>query len=369
MSTVIVNDAGGKFQSKFVAGETVEQARRRLECNGIVGILENSDGVMLKDDDLITEEGAPYVVKSITNQASEENRDVMAFVRSEMEDRTKNKEMSKASKDWAEAILAAYRIKHDRVKKVVDAVGSFKDPPSYEWTIQTQEGEVWNMGKHGGTLGALEWLKENFLPTDSPYNLKVVTGAKLPKVKGNRKSATGKTDVLIGLATDINKGSTFDFAMGIVELKTNNYPLKVGQNLLELLALSTASSFQKAVTLLATDCTTKWELFYFSDAATITSKVYDHSSKAWDDFLQLLNSIDERDYVGKDGLWISSLPQVAEQDLEGFDISERDKKKAKAEEEESMLEHFADRMGEIYGERPTVPWWARSGAKIPDYYA
>ena len=297
----------------------------------------------------------------------------MDFVQNEMDDRTKNKDMSKATVAWAESILAAYCLKHDRTKEVIHAVGSFEDPPSYEWTVQTTvqttEGETWNKSEHSGAQGALKWLKRNFLPTKSTYDLKVVTGAKLPQVQGNRKSATGKTDVLIGRAQDIHHGSTFDFAMGVVELKTDKYALKVGQNLLELLALSTASSFKKGVVLLATDCNRKWELFYFSDGTTITSEVYEHGRKAWDDFLQLLDSAKDRNYVDGSSLWISSLPEVIEQDLEGFGMSNRDKKKAKAEEEETMLEHFADKLGELYGERPTIPWWGRADAKIPDYYS
>ena len=144
--------------------------------------------------------------------------------------------------------------------------------------------------------------------------------------------------------------------MGLVELKSD-----------ELLSLSTESTFKKAAVLLATDWNTKWEVFYFSDVNTITSQVYDHGSKAWDDFLQLLDSASKRDYVGT-SLWISSLPQLAEQDLAGFDMSDRDKKKAKAEEDEIMLQQFADRLGDIYGERPTVPWWARANARVPNYY-
>jgi len=294
---------------------------------------------------------------------------IAAFVEAEMDDRTKNKPMPAASADWAESILAAYGIKHDRLNKVEAGVGSLEDPPPYQWTIQTNEGETWNKNENGGTQGALEWLKEKFMVSQSPYDLKVVTGTTLPKVKGNRKSATGKTDIIVGDANDIHKGSVFDFAMGLVELKTNKYPLKVGQNLLELLALSIASTFKKAVVLLATDCVTKWEVFFFSDTGTIESKVYVHGRKAWDDFLLLLNSVSDRDFVDKNSLWISSLPQVTEQDLTGFDMSDRDKKKAKAEEDEAMLEHFADRMAGFYGERPNIPWWARANARVPDYYA
>jgi hypothetical protein len=295
--------------------------------------------------------------------------ELLEFVRNAKDDRTKNKKMSEASMDWAESILAAYHVKHDRMKEVVDGLGPFKDPQPYKWTVQTTEGETWNMGEHGGTPGALLWLKENFLSSSSAYDLKVVTGAELPKLHGNHKSATGKSDILIGLAKDIHSGSTFDFAMGLVELKSDKYPLKLGQNLLELLSLSTASTFKKAVVLLATDCNTKWEVFHFSSANTIKSKVYRFGSKAWDDFMRLLNSVSEREYVGPSSLWISSLPQVADQDLAGFDMSERDKKKAKAEEDEIVLQQFADQLGDIYGERPSVPWWAHANSRIPDYYA
>ena len=294
---------------------------------------------------------------------------LIEFVKNEKDERTQNKEMSLASREWAELILSANRVNHDRNTTLVKDEGTFKDPPSYEWTVQTRDGEMWNKSEYGGTQGALEWLKKNFLRSESPYGLKVVTGMKLPKVKGNGKSATGKTDLLIGIASDIRHGDTFDFARGIVELKTDKYPLKVGQNLLELLALSTASSFKKGVVLLATDCNTKWEVYYFSDATTIRSTVYKHGGRAWEDFLELLRCTPERNYVDKTIPWISSLPQITEQDLEGFDMSDREKKKAKAEEQETMLEHFADKLSDIYGERPTVPWWGRAEAKIPDYYA
>lgn len=107
---------------------------------------------------------------------------------------------------------------------------------------------------------------------------------------------------------------------------------------------------------------------FFSDGRTMTSTVCDHALKARDDFLQLLNSASDRDYLDDSSVWFSSLPQVAEQNLEGLCMPDRDKKKAKAEEDEAMLEHFADRMADIYGECPTVPWWAHENAEIPDNY-
>ena len=169
--------------------------------------------------------------------------------------------MSQASASWSEVILV---IRHNWLNKVVTGAGSVKDPPPHKWTVQTTEGETWNEGKYRGTPGALAWLKKSFMVLTAPHELKVVTGANLPKVKGNCRSAKGKTNVSIGNANDIHNGSTFDFAMGLVELKTNKYPLKVGQNLLvEPLSLSTTSTFKEAVILLATDCTTNWEFFFF----------------------------------------------------------------------------------------------------------
>jgi len=278
--------------------------------------------------------------------------------------------MSQASLDWASIILAAYGVNHIRDKTVVVDEGSFSNPAPYAWFIRSEEGEKWKKGEHGDTPGATVWLKQNFMSHDGHYDLKVVTGAELPRVKGNSRSATGKSDIVIGPAKAIHMGSTFDFALGLIELKTSQYPLKVGQNLLQLLSLSLISAFKKAVVLLATDCNEKWEIFYFSSPETITSKVYVHSSKAWGDLLQLLNSKDDRSkFVDKNQLWIPSLTQIPEQNLEGFDLSQREEKKSKAEEDEAMLEHFAARMTETYGERVNVPWWARANARIPDYYA
>lgn len=82
--------------------------------------------------------------------------------------------------------------------------------------------------------------------------------------------------------------------------------------------------------------------------------------------MQLIDSVSERDYPDK--LWIATLPEIDEQDLEGFVLSGRDMKKARAEQNEAMLEHFADRLADVYGERPKIPSWARANARIPNYY-
>ena len=56
-----VNNAKGEPLTKILSGETAAQAKKRISSEGI---LENSDGLALTDDDRITEEGAPYVFKA-----------------------------------------------------------------------------------------------------------------------------------------------------------------------------------------------------------------------------------------------------------------------------------------------------------------
>ena len=62
MKTAQVNDETGKPLTKVLSGETVEQARRRIRMEGI---LENSAGLALLDDDCITADGAPYMFKPL----------------------------------------------------------------------------------------------------------------------------------------------------------------------------------------------------------------------------------------------------------------------------------------------------------------
>ena len=89
-------------------------------------------------------------------------------------------------------------------------------------------------------------------------------------------------------------------------------------------------AFKKAVVLLATDCGTKWGLFFFQ--ITAPRSIIMAAKRGMTPCLQLLNSVSDRDFADKYSLWISSLPQVRVQDLAGFDMSGSDEKKAKAEE-------------------------------------
>jgi hypothetical protein len=58
--TVQVKDADGEDLTRIVCGETKVQALQRLQS---LGILENSAGTALRDTDIITTAGEPYVFK------------------------------------------------------------------------------------------------------------------------------------------------------------------------------------------------------------------------------------------------------------------------------------------------------------------
>ena len=360
-----IKKVGKKLEQEGLSEKDIDYYRKKE-----IQLLEK-ESLLLEKEKHLREEKKQLLQRQETiylnGFSAERLETIAAFAEAEMENKTKNKPMSEASVVWAESILAAYHVKHEWAKTVIVEPGPSDDPPPYVWTIESQSGEEWNKSEYGGTPGALAWLKEHLLGSNSKYDVKIVTGSSLPKVKGNRKSATGKADIAIGDANDIKYGDTYAYVQGLIELKTDKYPLKTGQNLLELLSLSTASSFKKAVVLLATNCTDRWEVFHFSTPATIRHQVYKHGRKAWEDFMGLLHSISERNYPEK--LWIAALPEMNEQDLEGFEVSDKERKRAKAEQDEAMLEHFADRLGDIYGERPTVPSWARAHVRIPDYYS
>ena len=57
---------------------------------------------------------------------------------------------------------------------------------------------MWNKSDHADNFGTLTWLRELFLGSKGRYKIQMVTGFILPKVQGNRRSATGKADVAIG---------------------------------------------------------------------------------------------------------------------------------------------------------------------------
>jgi hypothetical protein len=367
MSGVQVNNAKGEPLTKIVSGETASQAKERIS-ERVDGILENSDGVALSAGDRITAEGAPYVFKPLQQQQQvdtvpEEYKQLAAFAKEEMDNRTKHKPMSEASVPFAEEILKGYGFTV-AVDPFITECGSGADPPPYSWKNVDGKSKEWKKGEHAGTPGARDWVRDNLLGDDTTFSLKVVTGSMLPKVKANRRSASGKGDLAIGDPLSMNYGEEYLFANGLVELKTDEFPLKTGQSLLQLLALSMISRFKTGVALLATDCHTKWETFHFSNGRTVQRRIYQHGRKAWEDFMELLKSPGTRVFKIKTDL----IDEEDEQNLDGFNFGDRESKKMKAMQDEALLERMADHLGHVYGERPVVPLWARAESRVPDYY-
>ncbi|CAB9525657.1 hypothetical protein SEMRO_1707_G292580.1 [Seminavis robusta] len=194
-----------------------------------------------------------------------------AFAQEELDIRTKHKPMSEASAPFAISILAGNGIRTATEEPIREA-GSLADPPKFSWEVLDLGGRVWNKSEHAGTLEVVEWFNQHLLAGEKgeeKYGLKVVTGAVLPKVKGNRKSAAGKGDIAIGKLENMEHGETFTFVNGLVELKTDRSRIKTGKNLLELFALSMTSKIETGVALLATNCDKTWQTFHFSEAGVL----------------------------------------------------------------------------------------------------
>jgi hypothetical protein len=297
-----------------------------------------------------------------------------AFAQEEMENRTKHKPMSEASVPFAKSILAGNGIQ-TAVEDPIREAGSLADPPKFSWEVVDSGGQVWNKSEHAGTPGVVKWANKYLLAGETEYGLKVVTGAVLPKVKGNRKSAAGKGDIAIGKLVNMEYGETFTFVNGLLELKTDRSSLKTGQNLLELFALSMTSKFGRGVALLATNCDETWETFHFSEVGVIIRRFYDHGGKAWEEFMKLIKSAEQRQLQNIPPASLAAIKEddkgkedEDEQNLGGFDIPAHEKKKQRALDDQAMLERVADHLGALYGERPVVPLWAHAEARIPDYY-
>ena len=296
----------------------------------------------------------------------EEYKQLAAFAKQKLDNRTKHKLMSEASIQFAGEILMGYGFRCV-VDRPIKERGSTADPPPYSWKVVDSNSVAGEKGEHAGTPGARDWARAHLLGVHEIYDFKVVTGALLPTVKANQRSSSGKGDLAIGNSEDLLLGEEYLFANGLVELKTDEYPLNTGQNLLQLLALSKISAFETGVALLATNCSTQWETFHFSDVQTIRRRIYTHGRKAWEDFMALIKSPEKRVFAKTKAL--KTVMEVDEQNLDGFDLGDRDSTKIKATTDEATLERLAEYFGDLYGERPVVPFWARAESRVPDYYA
>ena len=187
--------------------------------------------------------------------------------------------------------------------------------------------------------------------------------------------STGKGDMVIGKASDIALAfDVYEQVPGLIELKTDEYPIKVGgQIILELTAFSQASRFGRGAVLLVSDCNTKWGLAWFQNYNTICRRSYSSGRKCWMDFKEMLLNADERATQIEPPLKkrLAMLKEGdgndVDQNLEGFEG--RPGRKQTAVDNEAYLNQLANYLGDMYGERPVVPEWAKAKNIVPDYYA
>lgn len=303
-------------------------------------------------------------------------KELTAFVRKSMESQTEKKDMSEASSEFAQALLAGLGITVALCEpETRNAEQAEAEPDPYSWKAQTTTGNQVKLGEPQGTDGARNWFHINFLANSelerNGYAIKVATGALLPTLKAAGKEAKGKGDMVIGVEAWMNLAdNVYEQTPGLIELKTDEYPIKVGQIILEITAFSRISRYGKGVALMASDCRTKWRLVWFHDYTTIYRKSYVSARRCWMDFVTLIKSAERRvndmESPRKNRLAAVNEDDTDEQDLDGFEL-ENDKKQG-AVDTEAMLHRLANHLGDLYGERPVVPDWARAATTCPSYY-
>ena len=110
-------------------------------------------------------------------------------------------------------------------------------------------------------------------------------------------------------------------------------------------------------------------------------RVYRHGQKCWEDFRALLDAAETRTLKPPSKRVRPVLPNFEEarvgqeegepdedsneQNLEGFDSADP---KIAALDRHAQLDALANHLGDIFGERPVIPVWARAERTCPDYY-
>ena len=254
----------------------------------------------------------------------------------------------------------------------------------------TENGTTVRLGEPEKTGGAMAWFQTNLLTSDTKLGLMNVTNRSLPEIKAGSLKTWGRGDLAIGLKTDLEYAARmgenpYIYSLGLIELKQDNVRLKTPQNVLQLASLSMISRVKHNCAVLATDCASQWELNLFQDENTIVSRRYIHGRKCWEDFHELLQSVleetrlpqkrkrssgsDDRRQQTTTHHRPDGADDLLDQDLSGFEDNRGDSSlKDRALEGQARLEMLATALGEIYGERPVVPEWARAENRCPDYY-
>lgn len=295
--------------------------------------------------------------------------------------------MSKASYEFAKLLLQSMGIDVKIDARNIEPGTTGDDPPYFDWTVETRQHQNVRLTEHQQTPGAKDWLVRHFLAHDEVWAIKVVTGAFLPELKMGGRKSTGKGDLMIGKKTEVLSytDTPYGYAFGLIELKQDVHSIKAAQNVLELAAVSRISRVDRKCALLATDCRSGWELYWFVDSKTIMRRHYEHGRKCWEDFQALLDEADSKSLSPPSKRNRPVLPShqemlddddeqedndSREQDLSGFDENERnDDAKQAAVDRHAYLNQLANYLGMLYGERPVVPEWATAERNCPDYYS
>lgn len=320
------------------------------------------------------------------------------FARSQRAALTDNKAMSQASGDFASDLLLGRGITC-QAETSCEERGICEDLTPFVWTNEMKDASTVQRSEHQATQDVKDWLLKAF-GAEFPFYIERVTGEHLPKIDGNHKSATGKSDLCVGYKTDfelykLNGNSLFEQAMGLIEIKTNQYPLKIPQMQLQIASLSTCSRFKRGVVLMGTDGNSKWAIFHFSQHNTISHRVYSSGRKCLEDFQCLLSSIEDRvKEMNSKRIKLQSIPErvanargagmsevlgsslVAapvsgqEQDLCGFE-GQLNESRDRAIENELFLRRLAEYLGDLSGgeEYPEVPEWAIARNTCHSYYS
>lgn len=281
--------------------------------------------------------------------------------------------MSKASIQFALELVSAMDICVEHLDPNQETTDT--EPLHFSWKVETLDQGTVEMGEQQGTSSARNWFHMNFLSGSDleteGYCIKVATGSPLPQLKAGGKKATGKGDMVIGIKTSIElSDNVYEQVPGLIELKTDETNINVGQIILEITAFSNISRFGRGVVLLASDCNEKWRLVWFHDYNTIHRRNYKSARKCWEHFVALLKEAGNRKQSmlppRKKRFAVLNEDATDEQDLSGFDVG--NDKKQKAVQNEATLHQLANYLGDLYGERPVVPDWARAERICPDLY-
>jgi hypothetical protein len=221
---------------------------------------------------------------------------------------TEKKPMSEANLGFATALLSG------RLLSCKATVENGDAGENYEFS--------WQGGEEVRTPEAVLQLRE-LMDYSYPYDgdAEFVDAHRdfLTTLRGGGKESSGKTDIIIRLATSMAfEDSKYCDALGAVELKTSGSDIRLSQLKLELVALSLMSELcYQGVVILGTDLCKKWVLGQFEQHNRLTFTKYRHGSVALRDFKAALSSAQNRGAALRDAAVAASLSSVPEQHAAG----------------------------------------------------